>query len=91
MMPIASLTLHVPPVSQVMTDMVMDMLRALSSPSLDIRKKTLDISMELITSRNIDEVGLFPGRLLKCKLVGCICISSALTTPFQRAASACVM
>ncbi|KAG2482342.1 hypothetical protein HYH03_018730 [Edaphochlamys debaryana] len=41
---------------EVMTDMVMDTLRALSSPSLDIRKKTLDISLELITSRNIDEV-----------------------------------
>ncbi|GIL87816.1 hypothetical protein Vretimale_13121 [Volvox reticuliferus] len=41
---------------EVMTDMVMDTLRALASPSLDIRKKTLDISLELITSRNIDEV-----------------------------------
>ncbi len=34
----------------------MDILRALSSPNMDIRKKTLDISMDLITSRNIDEV-----------------------------------
>ncbi|GFR51084.1 hypothetical protein Agub_g13410 [Astrephomene gubernaculifera] len=41
---------------EVMTDMVMDTLRALASPSLDIRKKTLDISLELITARNIDEV-----------------------------------
>ncbi|KXZ45907.1 hypothetical protein GPECTOR_49g491 [Gonium pectorale] len=41
---------------EVMTDMVMDTLRALSSPSPDIRKKTLDISLDLITSRNIDEV-----------------------------------
>ncbi len=54
------LTVHVLPgrcPPQVMTDMVMDTLRALASPSLDIRKKTLDISLELITSRNIDEVG----------------------------------
>ncbi len=35
----------------------MDVLRALSSPSLDIRKKTLDLSLELLTPRNIDEVG----------------------------------
>lgn len=42
---------------QVMTEVVMDTLRALSSPSLDIRKKTLDISLDLITARNIDEVG----------------------------------
>lgn len=34
----------------------MDILRALSSPNLDIRKKALDIAMDLITLRNIDEV-----------------------------------
>eukprot|EP01018_Ginkgo_biloba_P001285 Gb_23100 [translate_table: standard] len=40
----------------VMVDMIMDVLRTLSSPNLDIRRKTLDISLELITPRNIDEV-----------------------------------
>ena len=34
----------------------MDVLRALSSPNMDIRRKTLDIALDLITSRNIDEV-----------------------------------
>ena len=34
----------------------MDVLRALSSPNMDIRKKTLDIALDLITARNIDEV-----------------------------------
>ena len=34
----------------------MDVLRALSAPNLDIRKKTLDIALDLITARNIDEV-----------------------------------
>ncbi|XP_010246790.1 PREDICTED: coatomer subunit beta-1-like [Nelumbo nucifera] len=42
----------------VMIDMIMDVLRALSSPNLDIRRKTLDIVLELITPRNIDEVVL---------------------------------
>eukprot|EP00899_Mesostigma_viride_P014322 jgi/Mesvir1/22891/Mv19414-RA.1 len=41
---------------EVMQEMVMDVMRALSSPNLDIRRKTLDISLELITPRNIDEV-----------------------------------
>jgi coatomer subunit beta len=41
---------------EVMQDMLMDILRALSSPNLDIRKKTLDIALDLITSRNIEEV-----------------------------------
>lgn len=41
----------------VMQDVLMDILRALSSPNMDIRKKTLDIAMDLVTSRNIDEVG----------------------------------
>ncbi len=40
----------------VMQDVLMDILRALSSPNMDIRKKTLDIGMDLVTSRNIDEV-----------------------------------
>lgn len=43
---------------EVMQEVLMDVLRALSSPNLDIRKKTLDIAMELITARNIDEVVL---------------------------------
>ncbi|KAK4371771.1 hypothetical protein RND71_007155 [Anisodus tanguticus] len=42
----------------VMVDMIMDVLRALSSPNLDIRRKTLDIVLELITPRNINEVVL---------------------------------
>jgi len=41
---------------EVMQDMAMDVLRVLSSPNMDIRRKTLDIVLDLITSRNIDEV-----------------------------------
>ncbi|KAJ0965605.1 hypothetical protein J5N97_026743 [Dioscorea zingiberensis] len=43
---------------EIMVDMIMDILRALSSPNLDIRRKTIDIALELITPRNIDEVVL---------------------------------
>ena len=39
-----------------MQEVLMDVLRALTSPNMDIRKKTLDIALDLITSRNIDEV-----------------------------------
>lgn len=42
----------------IMVDMIMDVLRALSSPNLDIRRKSLDIVLELITPRNINEVVL---------------------------------
>ncbi|KAF3456716.1 hypothetical protein FNV43_RR01370 [Rhamnella rubrinervis] len=42
----------------IMVDMIMDVLRALSSPNLDIRRKTLDIVLELITPKNINEVVL---------------------------------
>ncbi|XP_027344651.1 coatomer subunit beta-1-like [Abrus precatorius] len=41
---------------EIMVEMVMDVLRALSTPNPDIRRKTLDIALELITPRNIDEV-----------------------------------
>ena len=40
----------------IMVDLIMDVLRALSSPNLDIRRKTLDIVLELIAPRNISEV-----------------------------------
>ncbi|XP_047315302.1 coatomer subunit beta-1-like [Impatiens glandulifera] len=43
---------------EIMVEMIMDVLRALSSPNLDIRRKTIDIALELITTRNIDEVVL---------------------------------
>ncbi|KAL4577964.1 hypothetical protein LXL04_014079 [Taraxacum kok-saghyz] len=47
-------TLH----RDIMVDMIMDILRALSSPNHDIRRKTLDIALDLITPRNINEVVL---------------------------------
>ncbi|XP_012450246.1 coatomer subunit beta-1 [Gossypium raimondii] len=49
----------------VMVDLIMDVLRALLSPNLDIQRKTLDIVLELITPRNINEVVL----LLKKEVV----------------------
>ncbi|KAK4772342.1 hypothetical protein SAY86_014117 [Trapa natans] len=42
----------------ILVEVVMDVLRALSSPNIDIRRKTLDIALELITPRNVDEVVL---------------------------------
>lgn len=41
---------------EVMQELLMDVLRALGSPNMDIRKKTLDIALDLINARNIDEV-----------------------------------
>lgn len=43
---------------EIMVDMIMDVLRALSSPNPDIQRKTLDIVLDLITPRNINEVVL---------------------------------
>lgn len=40
----------------VMQEMVMDILRAVNSPNSDIRRKALDIVLDLVTARNIDEV-----------------------------------
>ena len=41
---------------KILQEMLMDVLRALSSPSIDIRKKTLDLAMELITPFNVEDV-----------------------------------
>jgi len=40
----------------VMQSLVMDMLQALASPNLDIRRKCLDVALTLVTKKNIDEV-----------------------------------
>eukprot|EP01113_Clastostelium_recurvatum_P001792 TRINITY_DN1073_c0_g1_i6.p1 TRINITY_DN1073_c0_g1~~TRINITY_DN1073_c0_g1_i6.p1 ORF type:complete len:1001 (-),score=348.72 TRINITY_DN1073_c0_g1_i6:425-3292(-) len=44
--------------SRVLQDLLMDILRALASPSLDIRRKTLDIVLDLVSPKNVDEVML---------------------------------
>lgn len=34
----------------------MDILRVLSSPDLEVRRKTLNLALDLVSSRNIEEV-----------------------------------
>jgi len=41
---------------KVLQELLMDVLRALVCPTLDIRKKTLEFAMDLVNPRNIDEV-----------------------------------
>ena len=48
----------VPSHEKVLQESVMDVLRVLSSPDLEVRRKTLNIAMELVTSRNIEEMVL---------------------------------
>lgn len=40
----------------VMAELLMDMLRALAAPNLDVRRKVLDVAMDLVSSRSVDEV-----------------------------------
>ena len=40
----------------VLDDLTMDILRVLSSPDLDVRKKALELSLEMISSKNVEEV-----------------------------------
>eukprot|EP01098_Paradermamoeba_levis_P006129 TRINITY_DN2544_c0_g1_i1.p1 TRINITY_DN2544_c0_g1~~TRINITY_DN2544_c0_g1_i1.p1 ORF type:complete len:934 (-),score=297.14 TRINITY_DN2544_c0_g1_i1:23-2824(-) len=42
--------------SKVLQELLMDTLRALNSPNMDIRRKTLDIALDLVNPKNIDEV-----------------------------------
>ena len=37
-------------------EMVMDILRALASPDLEVRQKTLDLALDLISSRNVEDL-----------------------------------
>lgn len=40
----------------VMQTIVMDVLRALSNPTMDVKKKVLEITLDIISKRNIDDV-----------------------------------
>ncbi|KAK3097902.1 hypothetical protein FSP39_014288 [Pinctada imbricata] len=49
---------EVPAHEKVLQDLVMDVLRVLSAPDLEVRKKTLSLALDLVTSRNIEEMVL---------------------------------
>ncbi|KAL8948675.1 MAG: hypothetical protein Q9222_005158 [Ikaeria aurantiellina] len=40
----------------VLDDLTMEILRVLSSPDLDVRKKALDLALEMVSSKNVEEV-----------------------------------
>ncbi|TQS37866.1 hypothetical protein Golomagni_01644 [Golovinomyces magnicellulatus] len=42
----------------ILDDLIMEILRVLSSPDLDVRKKALDISLEMVSSKNVEQVVL---------------------------------
>lgn len=43
---------------RVMQDLVMDILRVLAAPDIEVRRKTLSLAMDLVSSRNIEEMVL---------------------------------
>jgi coatomer subunit beta len=53
---------------KILQELVMDILRVLSSPDYEVRKKTLGLAMDLVTSRNIDELVLVLKKVLICSL-----------------------
>lgn len=42
----------------ILDDLTMEILRVLSSPDLDVRRKALAIAMDLVSSKNVEEVVL---------------------------------
>lgn len=40
----------------VLDDLTMEILRVLSSPDIDVRKKALNIALEMVSSKNVEEV-----------------------------------
>ena len=40
---------------ELLQEMIMDILRAIASPNIDIKRKTLDLVLDLILQRNIDQ------------------------------------
>ncbi len=50
---------------KILQECLMDILRTLSTPNIEIRRKTLELAMELVSARSVDEVVL----LLKKEIV----------------------
>merc|ERR1719427_702476 len=44
---------------KVLQESTMDILRALSSPDIEVRRKTLDLALDLVTSRNVEDLVKF--------------------------------
>ncbi|PKC13486.1 putative SEC26-coatomer complex beta chain of secretory pathway vesicles [Rhizophagus irregularis] len=44
---------------QTLDDLVLDILRVLTSPDIEVRRKALRIALELVTNRNVQEVVVF--------------------------------
>ena len=44
---------------RVLQDLIMDLLKILASPDLDVRKKTIGLVMSLVVQRNVNEVVLY--------------------------------
>lgn len=44
---------------RILQNMVMDILQVLAAPDLEVRKKTLELALDLVSVRNIDEVVMF--------------------------------
>ena len=42
--------------ARVLREQIMDLLRALAPPNTDIRRKTLEVAMDLVSPRNVEEV-----------------------------------
>lgn len=42
----------------ILDDLTMEILRVLSSPDIDVRKKALNLALEMVSSKNVEEVVL---------------------------------
>jgi coatomer subunit beta len=40
----------------ILDDLTMEILRVLSSPDLDVRRKALELALEMVSSKNVEEV-----------------------------------
>ena len=44
---------------RILQNLIMDILQVLAAPDLEVRKKTLELALDLVSARNIDEVVMF--------------------------------
>lgn len=64
------------PNEKVLQELVMDILRVLSATDYEVRKKTLQLALELVSSRNVQEMVMFLKKVVLSTLLTLIGVCS---------------
>lgn len=71
-----------PTSEKVLRELVMDVLRVLSASDLEVRKKTLQLALDLVSSRNVEEMVMYLKKVTYSNIFWLWCIHSFMFYAF---------